>query len=82
MMKLVFLALGLFQLLGNVVEALPTPQDAAAADTDASRPGGEEAAANRKVDELEKQYQEYVKKTIKGRYSGCTEQTIIKRQEW
>ena len=81
-MKLLYLTIGLAQLLGCYVAALPRPEDAAAADTDASRPGGEEAAANRKVKQLEQQYQDYVKKTLAGRSSGCTEKNIIKRREW
>ena len=45
-------------------------------------PADPEAAAARKVDKYQKQYEEYIKKTIKGRYSGCTPDKIIYRQEW
>ncbi|KAG7293508.1 hypothetical protein NEMBOFW57_003560 [Staphylotrichum longicolle] len=41
-----------------------------------------EAAASKQIDRLQKQYQKYIRDTIKTRQTGCTSKNILRRREW
>ncbi|KAK0649934.1 hypothetical protein B0T16DRAFT_492448 [Cercophora newfieldiana] len=41
-----------------------------------------EAAASKRIDKLQKQYQKYIQGTIKHRTTGCTKKKILERKEW
>lgn len=41
-----------------------------------------QAAASREIEKLQKQYNDYIEETIRTRYSGCTPDNILYRQEW
>ncbi|KXX74634.1 Grixazone synthase [Madurella mycetomatis] len=41
-----------------------------------------EVVAARRIDKLHKEYQKYVRQTIKHRTTGCTKNNILKRKEW
>lgn len=41
-----------------------------------------EAAASKQIDHLQKQYQKYIRDTIKTRQTGCTGKNILRRREW
>lgn len=41
-----------------------------------------QAAASKRIEVLEKQYQKYILDTIKTRERGCTNSSILVRQEW
>ena len=74
-MKLPALALCLLALAVSVIEAAPTSYNGTSNTTD-------EGAATSRLSELNKQYKEYVDKTLKTRKSGCTSKNILYRQEW
>lgn len=48
----------------------------------APRPDREEAAAARRIDQLQRQYQRYIRDTIRTRRTGCTSRNILRRREW
>ena len=41
-----------------------------------------EAAASRRIDHLQSEYQKYIRDTIKTRKTGCTSKNILRRREW
>jgi len=41
-----------------------------------------EAVASKRIDNLQKNYQKYIKDTIKHRTTGCTKKNILERKEW
>ena len=45
-------------------------------------PGDPEAAAARRIDQLQRNYQKYIKGAIRHRRTGCTSKTILERKEW
>ena len=68
-MRAIQLLLGLLPILCGDVGAAPADQDP-------------EQAASLRINELQKQYQQYVRSAIKDRASGCTTENIMYRQEW
>jgi len=49
----------------------------------AAAPGGDpEAAAARRINQLQRNYQKYIKGAIRHRRTGCTSNTILERKEW
>ena len=62
------LLLSVLQILACLVKAAPQEDP--------------EERPRKQVKELEKQYQQYVEKTLKARKSGCTWDNVIRRQEW
>jgi tyrosinase len=47
-------------------------------------PGGYdfEAAASKQIDKLQKQYQKYIRDTLRTRQTGCTSRNLLRRREW
>lgn len=68
-MKLTILFICLLYTVGNFIEAAPAPDKS-------------EEAASRQINDWQKQYNKYVKATVKTRNSGCTKDNVIYRQEW
>jgi hypothetical protein len=69
-MKFSHLLAGAFQ-LAALVSAVPN-----------NAGGNPEVVAAQKIKQLQKQYQQYIWQTIKGRTTGCTKNDILKRKEW
>ncbi|KAK4150399.1 hypothetical protein C8A00DRAFT_46195 [Chaetomidium leptoderma] len=45
-------------------------------------PADPEAAASKRIDHLQREYQKYIRDTIETRKTGCTSKNILRRREW
>ncbi|KAG8526301.1 uncharacterized protein KY384_000294 [Bacidia gigantensis] len=68
-MKVASLALCLLYTAGSLVQAAPTHNNT-------------EAEATKQLNKWQKQYDQYIKASLKTRQTGCTNDNIVKRAEW